>query len=371
MAHYFETSEYVSRLQRAANRCEELGIDALVIGPGPDLRYLTGYHAHLTERFVGLVLPVGSDPFVVVPTLEKGTALASPISALGLNVLTWDETEDPYQLVADKLGKLERFAVDERLWAIKAHALANAMPHAKQLTAEGVLTYLRMRKTPAEITELMRAGEAIDNVHAAVPELLRAGRTEREIAKEIADLILREHDTADFVIVAGGPNSASPHHLPSNYVLQQGDAVVVDIGGTIASGYCSDSTRTYNIGEPDPEFARYYEVLEKAQAETRDAAVVGITCEELDRTARDLLADADLDKYFIHRLGHGIGLETHEHPYMVTGNEQPLAHGMAFSVEPGFYIEGKFGARIEDIMVCTEDGPLACNTRPHNLVIVG
>lgn len=370
VAQYFDSSEYSSRLRRAAVRSSELGIDALVIGPGPDLRYLTGYHAHLTERFVGLILPVEEAPFVVVPTLEKGTALASPISGLGLEVVTWEETEDPYTLIGDRLSGVDLFAVDERMWAIKAHALARALPRAEEITAEGVLSYLRMRKTDAEITELMRAGEAIDNVHAAVPALLRPGRTEREIAKDIADLILDSHDTADFVIVAGGANSASPHHLPSDYVLAPGDVVVVDIGGTIASGYCSDSTRTYSLGAPDPEFLQAYAVLQQAQQETRDAAVVGMPCEDLDRTARDLLADAGLDQYFIHRLGHGIGLETHENPYMVKGNQEPLAAGMAFSVEPGFYIEGKWGARIEDIVVCTKDGPLACNTRPHDLLIV-
>lgn len=229
-----------------------------------------------------------------------------------------------------------------------------------------------MRKSPAEVAALVRAGEAIDAVHAQVAGFLRPGRTEREVGADIADAILGVgHASVDFVIVASGPNGASPHHELSERVIQTGDTVVVDIGGTMPDGYCSDSTRMYSLGEPSAHARAEFEVLRLAQAAAVDCVRPGITCESVDQVARDYLAQADLAQFFIHRTGHGIGLETHEEPYIVAGNTRVLEPGMAFSVEPGVYRAGSHGARIEDIVVCTEDGVLRCNTRPHELVVVG
>jgi Xaa-Pro aminopeptidase len=308
---------------------------------------------------------------VVTPRLERAAALASPIGALGLDVVTWDETDDPYALTASLIPQAQRVAVDDRMWAVKALALQAAMPAARQGAAGVVLRELRMRKDASEVEALRRAGAAIDRVHARVPEWLRPGRTERQVGKDIADAILAEgHASVDFVIVGSGPNGASPHHELSDRVLQAGDAVVVDIGGAMPDGYCSDSTRTYAIGDPGVEFTDAYAVLQAAQEAGCAAARPGVRCEEVDEAARAVLREAALGDLFLHRTGHGIGLETHEDPYLVVGNPLPLEPGMAFSVEPGFYREGRHGARIEDIVVCTEQGSERLNLRPRELVVV-
>jgi Xaa-Pro aminopeptidase len=234
-----------------------------------------------------------------------------------------------------------------------------------------VLRDLRVRKTAEEIDALREAGAAIDRVHDRIAEWLKPGRTEREIGRDIAEAIVAEgHVRADFVIVGSGPNGASPHHDVSDRVVQVGDPVVVDIGGTTEAGYCSDETRTYAVGEPDAEFRRYYEVLLAAQNAACDAVRPGIGCQDVDRVARRIIAEAGYGDYFIHRTGHGIGLEGHEDPYIVEGNDAALEPGMAFSVEPGIYLPGKRGARIEDIVVCTETGGERLNLTPRELIVL-
>ncbi len=361
-----------SRLTRAAGATGAAGLDALLVSPGPDLRYLTGYEAIPLERLTCLVVGSDGQVRIIVPELEVPAAMASPVGALGIDVLAWGETEDPYALTASLLPQASDVAVDDHMWAVKVLALRKAMPRAEQHPAGVVLQELRMRKSPAEVAALVRAGEAIDAVHAQVAGFLRPGRTEREVGADIADAILGAgHASVDFVIVASGPNGASPHHELSERVIQTGDTVVVDIGGTMPDGYCSDSTRMYSLGEPSAQARAEFEVLRLAQAAAVDCVRPGITCESVDQVARDYLAQADLAQFFIHRTGHGIGLETHEEPYIVAGNTRVLEPRMAFSVEPGVYREGSHGARIEDIVVCTEDGVLRCNTRPHELVVVG
>jgi Xaa-Pro aminopeptidase len=200
---------------------------------------------------------------------------------------------------------------------------------------------------------------------------LRAGRTEREVGRDIAEAILAEgHVTVDFVIVGSGPNGASPHHELSDRVIEPGDPVVVDIGGTTHAGYCSDETRVYAVGEPPAEFREYYDVLQEAQQAAVDAVRPGVTAEAIDVAARSVIEDAGYGEHFVHRTGHGIGLETHEEPYIVSGNTLRLEPGMAFSIEPGIYVAGSHGARIEDIVICTEDGVESLNKRPHDLVVL-
>ncbi|MFF3946698.1 M24 family metallopeptidase [Streptomyces sp. NPDC001902] len=360
------------RLELARKAAADAGLDALLVSPGPDLRYLTGYHAHLTERLVCLALPVLGDPFLVVPHLEKPGAEASPLGALGVDVVGWGETEDPYALVAGRLPRgTARVAVDNHMWAEKVLAFRTALPGAEQSLAGDVLRELRMRKSPAETEALRRAAGAIDRVHRRIGEWLRAGRTEREVARDVADAVIEAgHTTVDFVIIASGPNGASPHHEVSDRVIRAGDPVVVDIGGTTQEGYCSDSTRTYAVGEPPAEFREMYEVLRRAQHAQTDAVRPGITAEELDAIGRDIIAAAGYGEHFIHRTGHGIGLETHEEPYIVAGSSRPLEPGMAFSVEPGIYLPDRFGARIEDIAVCTPEGGERLNQTSRDLVVL-
>jgi len=365
------------RLDLAAAAARDAGLAALLLTPGPDLRYLTGYDAHQLERLTCLVVPAapapaaGPGPFMVVPRLELPAAQASPAGGLGLELIAWDETDDPYALVAARLGLTGgRVGLSDRMWALMVLRLRDALPGASQDLASAALRQLRIRKSAAEVAALRAAGEAIDRVHARVPGWLRAGRTERQVAADIADAIIEEgHATVDFTIVGSGPNAASPHHEVSDRELRRGDAVVVDIGGTMPSGYCSDCTRTYVIGTPPPEFAAYYRVLRDAQQAACAAVRPGVSAEAVDAAAREPITAAGFGEYFVHRTGHGIGLECHEDPYIVSGNAEPLRPGMAFSIEPGIY-PGPHGARIEDIVVCTDDGYERLNNAGRELVCV-
>lgn len=364
------------RLGLAQEATAAAGLDALLITPGADLRYLTGYQAMPLERLTCLVVPAAGDPLLVVPLLERPAALASPVAGLGIEVLGWAETEDPFAAVAKVLdaalgGRPTIVALANRMWA--EHALALQAATGAQIELAGkVLRELRVRKSPAEVAALRRAGQAIDRVHQRMGEWLRAGRTEAEVGRDIAEAIIAEgHVRADFVIVGSGPNGASPHHELSGRTIGAGDPVVVDIGGTTHDGYCSDSTRTYVVGgDPDPEFTRYYAVLQAAQEAGCAAIRPGVSCESVDAAARAVIADAGYGEYFVHRTGHGIGLEGHEDPYLVAGNTEPLAAGMAFSVEPGIYLPGRHGARIEDICVCTPDGGERLNLITRDLVVL-
>src|SRR5580700_8076111 len=338
------------RLAAVAEAVRSAGLGALLLTPGPDLRYVTGYDAKQLERLTCLVLPAQGDPALFVPRLELPAAQASP---------------------AGPLGHVSAVGLSDRMWALFVLRFRDVLPSARLALASGALRPLRIRKTPAEVAALREAGEAIDRVHTQVPGWLRAGRTEREVGADIAEAILAEgHATVDFVIVASGPNAASPHHEVSDRVLEPGDAVVVDIGGAMPSGYCSDSTRTYAIGEPPAEFTAYYKVLYDAQEAACAAVRPGVTAESVDAAAREPITRAGFGAAFFHRTGHGIGLEAHEDPYIVAGNSEPLEPGMAFSVEPGIY-PGPHGARIEDIVVCTEDGYERLNNTPRELVVVG
>src|SRR5215831_18179854 len=360
-----------SRLESAAGAAGRSGLDALLLTPGPDLRYLTGYDTHQSERLTCLAVPAAGPAFLVVPRLELASAQASPAAGMDLEFVVWDETDDPYRVVAQRLGAVGTVGLAGQMWAMMVLRFRDAMPGARQALAATALRGLRIRKTPAEIAALAEAGAAIDRVHASVPRWLRPGRTEREAAADIASAIAAEgHARIDFVIVGSGPNAAKPHHEPSGRVLSRGDAVVVDIGGTMPSGYCSDCTRTYALGAAPPDMAAYYAVLAEAQEAACAAVRPGIPAQAVDAVARDLITKAGYGAHFTHRTGHGIGLETHEDPYIVAGNAEELEPGMAFSVEPGIY-PGPHGARIEDIVVCTADGYQRLNNGSRELIVVG
>ena len=368
------TNDLRQRIERAQQHAAKAGIDALVISPGADLRYLTGYDATTLERLTALVIPAEGDPTLVVPELERPAALASPVGSLDLRVADWEETADPYSLVASLLpAGAATIAVDNHMWAEKVVRFRTVIPAATQVLAGDVLGPLRMRKTPVEVAALREAGQAIDLVHQRMGEWLHPGRTEREVARDIADAIIAAgHVRTDFVIVGSGPNGASPHHEVSDRVIQRGDPVVVDIGGTMATGYCSDCTRNYLVGAlAMPEYQEAFEVLRAAQRRQCEHARPGVTAESVDTVGREIIAEAGYGKAFMHRTGHGIGLETHEDPYIVSGNQLVLEEGMAFSIEPGIYLNGRYGARIEDIVVCTADGVERLNTTTRDVVCLG
>ncbi|MEV6443817.1 Xaa-Pro peptidase family protein [Amycolatopsis sp. NPDC051716] len=360
------------RLDRARAAAAAAGTDALLIAPGSDLRYLLGQAGGSFERLTTLVVPADGTPALVVPKLEAPGYADVPTDDLGVELLTWVDGDDPYKLVADRLGKPGRVAVSDFTPALHVLALRAALGEAEQTLAGPVVRELRMRKDAAEIASLREAGAAIDRVHARVHEWLRPGRTEAEVGADIAAAIVEEgHVRADFVIVGSGPNGASPHHDVSERVIERGDVVVIDIGGPLPAGYNSDSTRTYAVGEPrDADVAETYAVLQRAQAAAVAAVKPGVTAEAVDAAARDVIAEAGFGEYFIHRTGHGIGLDVHEEPYIIAGNALPLEPGMAFSVEPGIYQPGRWGARIEDIVIVTEDGVASVNNQPHELVVL-
>ncbi|BDH57528.1 Xaa-Pro peptidase family protein [Tsukamurella sp. PLM1] len=368
----FPAPVYANRLTKAQQLAVAAGTP-LVITPGPDLAYLTGIVSESFERLTALVITEAGFG-LVLPRLELAILKDSAVPGLSgagveLTVRDWVDGDDPYALVLGLLSGASTVAVADAVPALHLVPLLDRGLGVQ--LASGVLRRLRMLKDEAEIEELRAAGAAIDRVHARVPEILRVGRTERAVADDIAAAIVEEgHTAAAFVIVGSGPHGADPHHEVSDRVIEQGDIVVVDIGGPLPSGYNSDCTRTYSMGEPAADLAEQYAVLERAQRASVDAVRPGATAEAIDAAGRDVLAAAGLGEYFLHRTGHGIGLSVHEEPYIVAGNDLPVEPGMAFSIEPGIYFSGLWGARIEDIVVVTEDGCAPVNTRPHGLTIL-
>ncbi|HLJ08084.1 MAG TPA: Xaa-Pro peptidase family protein [Acidimicrobiia bacterium] len=363
---------FADRIARARRRMEELGVDVLLLSVGADLPYFTGYTAMPLERLTMLVLPRDGEATLVVPALEAPRVEERPEA---FTTRPWGETEDPVAIVAALAragaGPTPRAAIGDRTWATFLLGLQEALPQSAFLPASRVTAPLRAVKDDAEIDALRAAARVVDAVALAMRERPFAGRTEADISRELVDRMLEGgHERANFAIVASGPNAASPHHEPGDRVVAAGDSVVCDFGGTMA-GYCSDITRTFVVGQPGGELADLYEVLFRAQEEGVRAARVGVSCEAVDAAARTVIGAAGYGDYFIHRTGHGIGLEEHEEPYLVSGNATPLAPGHAFSVEPGIYLPGRCGARIEDIVVATEHGPERLNEAPRELAVVG
>jgi Xaa-Pro dipeptidase len=367
---------FTARLARAQQATRAAGLDALLITPSPDLRYLLGLTGESHERLTCLALPAEGDPVVIVPTLERPGLDGTPVSGLGLETAEWLDDDDPYALVASLLRRSHqapaRVAVGDAMPAAHVLRLRAALPACEQVLASTVLRRLRMCKDSAEITELSLAGQAIDRVHSRMGEWLRVGRTEAEVGADVAAAIVAEgHTAAAFVIVGSGPHGASPHHDVSDRVIRPGDVVVVDIGGPTPQGYYSDCTRTYSLGDPaEADVAAGYSVLQSAQDAAVAAVAPGMTAEGVDAAARGPITDAGFGGHFIHRTGHGIGLEVHEQPYIVAGNDLVLEPGMAFSIEPGIYHPGRWGARIEDIVVVEETGARRLNHRPRELAIL-
>ncbi|MGA3221678.1 MAG: aminopeptidase P family protein [Acidimicrobiales bacterium] len=363
-----------ARFSRVRDRMREMEVDALLLSFGADLSWLTGYEAMPLERLTMLVLPLDAEATLVVPELEAPRVDQDPQL---FDMRPWTEYEQPAEIVAGLVGGRTRLAVSDRCWARHLFALEHSIPRAHWRPAGEVVGPLRAVKDAHEVVALLAAGAAADRVAAALlaGEIPLLGRTEAEVSYELSGR-LRDagHDRVNFAIVGSGPNSASPHHVPGTRRIEKGEVVVCDFGGALrlggSVGYCSDITRTIVTGEPEAEFAELYEVLRMAQAAAAAAASVGAPCEQVDRAGRDPITAAGYGRGFIHRIGHGIGIEEHEEPYLVAGNQTPLVAGHAFSVEPGIYVPGRFGARIEDVVVATDDGPIACNQADHSLAVV-
>ena len=365
---------FAERLDRARAAMAERGVDVLLLSVGADLPWLCGYEAMPLERLTLLIVPREGDARLLVPFLEAPRVVDRPDV---FEMLTWRDGEDPIAIASDLIGAAGTAAIGDQTWAGFLVDFTSAMPGTRFSRASAITAPLRMVKDAAEVDALRRAAAAVDRILADVQagNVVLAGRTEAAVAAEIAQRILDEgHRKVNFTIVASGPNAASPHHEAADRVIRDGEGVLFDIGGTMDGadgvGYCSDITRCVHLGEPPSGFAELYEVLHEAQAAGVAAATVGTPCEDVDAAARRVIGDAGYGEYFVHRTGHGIGVEAHEHPNIVVGNDLPLVAGHAFSIEPGIYVPGTWGARLEDIVVATDEGPDPLNRIDHGLAVV-
>lgn len=347
----------------------EQEVDVLLLSVGHDLPYLTGYEAMPLERLTMLVLPREGEATLVIPRLEAPRVTPAP----GVfTVHPWDETEDPVGIVATIASSADVAAIGDQTWARFLVDLLPGMPDTMFRRAVDVVGPLRARKDMAEVEALRAAGAAVDGIAAALQagEIPLVGRTEAQVSADLSARLLEAgHDQVNFAIVAAGENAASPHHHAGPRLIQAGEIVLCDFGGTM-NGYCSDITRCVHLGPPPTEILDAYAVLHEAQQAAVEAVRAGTPCEEVDATARRIITAAGFGDAFVHRTGHGIGMEAHEEPYVVQGNTLPLAVGHAVSVEPGIYLEGRWGMRLEDIVVVGAHGPDPMNRVDHGLAVL-
>ena len=357
--------DYGGRIESLRKLMDHDGVDRVLLSVGADLPYFTGYEAMPLERLTMLVVDRESEVVLVVPQLEAPRVEPGPFETR-----PWSETEDPLGIVGDLCKGAESIAIGDQTWSIFLLGLQERLPTVTFQSATPLTRKLRVRKDPEEIDRLRVAAAGVDRVVQRLKEVRFSGRSERDLARQVTAMTLEEdHDQALFWIVASGPNSASPHHEPGERVIENGDLVVVDFGGR-HGGYCSDSTRTFSVGEPSTRQREIHDVVYRAQQAATAAVHPGISASAVDREARNVVVDAGYGEYFIHRTGHGIGLEGHEHPYLVEGNEEQLEPGMCFSIEPGVYLPGQFGVRIEDIVTVTETGVEVLNNSNRGLEVV-
>jgi len=366
----FTPDDFAARMARAGTSAEQAGLAGVLVTPGPDLLYLSGYAPiAITERITMLVVAPDREPQMIVPILERPDAEAAP-SAARLHVVDWRDGTNPYEAAAALLDPRGRYAISDSAWSMHLLGLQERLPESRYVSMTEALPMLRAVKDADELQRLASAAEAADAAYYDILEVPFAGRKETEIGADLADLLRKYgHSQVDFTVVGSGPNGANPHHELGERVIVDGDMIVLDFGG-LKHGYGSDTTRTVHVGEPTAEERKVHDLVRQAQQAGFEAVRPSIPCQEIDRASRAVITDGGYGEFFIHRTGHGIGLTTHEPPYMVEGEMQPLEPGMCFSIEPGIYLPGRFGVRIEDIITVTEDGARRLNTTPHELQIV-
>jgi Xaa-Pro aminopeptidase len=356
--------DYGERIKNARAEMARQGIDLLLLSVGADLPYLTGYEALAMERLTMLILPLEGDPTLFVPELEAARVAPGPFQ-----IRPWKETEDPLALVAGAATG-NTAAIGDQTWSVFLLGLSERLPGIRFSSATPVTRPLRAVKEPGEVEALQAAAAAADRVVNRLRRERFGGRSEAELARLVGNLIVEEgHDQAWSEIVASGPNGASPHHEPGDRTIAPGDLVVVDFGGKV-EGYLSDCTRTFTVGPPTDLEREVHQAVLAAQEGAKAAAQPGVPAEEVDRVARAIITGAGYGPNFIHRTGHGIGLEGHEHPYLVEGNGEVLEPGTCFSIEPGIYLPGRFGVRIEDIVTLTSQGIRSLNDCDRSLLEV-
>ena len=366
----FTAEDYRARGRRVVAAATEAGLAGVLVTPGPDLVWLSGYQpTAITERLTVLVLAPDQEPTLLVPALERPDAEAAE-GVRGMRVMDWADATDPYLTAAPLLRPDGTYGVSDSAWALHLLGLQAALPRSTYRSLTVGLPMMRAVKGPDELARLTAAGAAADAAYGEIVKVRFAGRRETEVAADLAALLRHfGHEQVDFTVVGSGPNGANPHHEAGDRVIQQGDAVVLDFGG-LMFGYGSDTTRTVCVGEPTQQIRDVHEIVRLAQEAGVAAARPGATCQDVDRAARAVITEAGYGDAFIHRTGHGIGVTTHEPPYMVEGEEQPLVPGMCFSVEPGIYLAGRFGVRIEDIVTVTETGAVRLNNTDPGLAVV-
>jgi Xaa-Pro aminopeptidase len=364
----FTVDDYSARMSRAAEHASAAGLAGLLVAPGPDLTYFTGYQpVAITERLTLLVLATGREPALLVPRLERPDAQGAP-GAGALRLLDWADGTDPYAAAAPLLDERGRYGISDNAWAMQLLGLQRVLPSTSYASLTESMPMLRAVKDTDEVVRLSAAGAAADAAYEEIVQVRFEGRKETEVAADLAALLRKYgHSQVDFTVVGSGPNGANPHHEAGNRTIAAGDPVVLDFGG-LMDGYGSDTTRTVYVGsEPPAQVRDVHEIVRQAQQAAFEAVKPGIACQEVDRVARAVITKAGYGEYFIHRTGHGIGLTTHEPPYMVEGETNELVPGMCFSIEPGIYLPGQFGVRIEDIVTVTETGGRRLNNTDHGL----
>jgi Xaa-Pro aminopeptidase len=366
----FTADDFARRMGRAAQQAASAGLTGLLVAPGPDLLYLAGYApVAVTERLTLLALQADREPAMILPVLERPDAEAAP-SAGRIALTDWTDGDDPFAAAAGLLDPEGSYAISDSAWALQLLGLQEALPHSRYVSMTAALPMLRAVKDADEVERLAAAGAAAD---ASLEEIVRlpfAGRRESEVGADLAALLRKHgHSQVDFTVVGSGPNGANPHHEMGERTIEEGDMVVLDFGG-LKDGYGSDTTRTVHVGEPSDEEREVFEIVRRAQQTAFEAVRPGAACQDIDRAARNVIGDAGYGEHFIHRVGHGIGLTTHEPPYMVEGETLPIEPGMCFSIEPGIYLPGRFGVRIEDIVTVTESGGRRLNNTGRELRVV-
>ena len=360
-----------NRLRRLIEQGVASGLDALVLVPGPNLYYLTGLSFHLSERPIVALFPMDGMPAIVLPALEAPKV--APLSAV-LRAYPYAD-EDGYTsafqqaCAALELADSAIGAEAQRMRLLEARLLERYAPGCQVIDGDAVLARLRVRKDLDELEQMRRAIAITEDALEAAMYQVSAGMTEREVVALLKVEMLRAGAAgmAFEPSVVAGPNAASPHATPGERRIEAGETIVVDCGASVG-GYASDITRTFAIEGLEPELAQVYEIVQAANEAGRAAVEPGVPAQEVDRAARTVIEEAGYGERFIHRAGHGLGLEVHEPPYIVAGNEEPLVPGMTFTVEPGIYLPGRGGVRIEDDVVVTADGGQSLTTFPREFI---
>ncbi|WP_027363596.1 M24 family metallopeptidase [Desulfotruncus alcoholivorax] len=360
---------YAKRLANVQELMLQENIDYLVLAPTTNMFYLTGLKTVADERLQVAILPARGPLTLVLPEMYRETAKKIRVSH---QLLTWADNQNPVDLVRSAVtDRGGRAAIDDRMWAGHLLQIMQVFNGFQFVAAQKVMSRARVCKDEIELGLLAQSGELADAVMKEAMQEIRVGMTEKQLAFFIENKVkaLGGDDISFKPIVASGPNGALPHHCPGDRKFEQGDFIVVDFGALL-QGYCSDITRTFCLGKAGQESKKIYLAVKEANEAGFKAVSNGIACQDVDKAARGAINRAGYGDYFIHRTGHGIGLDYHEDPYLVEGNSAPLLPGMVFSVEPGIYLAGRMGVRIEDIVALTVDGPRRFNNFPRELIEV-